>query len=440
MEKERHRHEQLGLRGESMDCMDLAINIFTSGKVVSYEKYKEENAQKGISDYLIKYVSMNFIHIFGSVVAIIFVFENLAKNSYFDAAACAFVALVAITDFVVLRTRVAPIVPAVISMISFGLFCVLVVWNGDAQGMGLVFIYIYPMLTVILLGIVKGAVFSVVLLALVVAECLVPGGSKFDYNLDASLRTIAVYVLIFGITLVFEISRETKDRVNEKLTLKIRETNENLQNIVAERTEKIVMLQNSILKTMAHLVEYRDLITGEHIERTQRGVNLLLSEIRNQKLFEEIIDAWDIDLILQSVQLHDIGKIAISDRILNKPARLTKDEYDQMKAHTTFGLKIIERIEADSGESELLTHAKIFAVSHHERWDGSGYPYGLRGDAIPLQGRIMAIADVYDALISERPYKKAYAHEHAVEIIAHGKGTQFDPVLTDLFIEIKSKF
>jgi response regulator RpfG family c-di-GMP phosphodiesterase len=216
--------------------------------------------------------------------------------------------------------------------------------------------------------------------------------------------------------------------------------NNNLQNLVNEKTEKVLKLQNAILATMSDLVEFRDNITGKHTERTQNGVKLLLDEINKQELFQDIVANWDIYLILQSAQLHDVGKIAISDNILKKPGSLTKDEFDEIKKHVTFGVDIIERIETDSGESDLLNHAKIFALTHHERWDGTGYPHGLRGDEIPLQGRIMAIADVYDALVSERPYKKAFTHEKAVEIIMDGKGSQFDPTLIDLFMRINDKY
>jgi len=423
-----------------MHFRDMVINIFTSGKSPFYGKYREEKVQEhGFSDYLIKYVLLNFIHIFGSIVLILFVFHNIAVNSYFDAVACASLAFTAITGFVISRTKIAQMVPAVISSISYGLFCVLVIWNGDAHGAGFLFIFIYPMFMIILLGMIKGIIFSAVLLVIVIVEFFVPGVSRFEYHLDISLRMIAVYILVTGTTLVLETSRRNKDKVNEKLTARIISINENLQNIVEERTKKIVKLQNSILKTMSNLVEYRDFVTGEHIERTQHGVSLLLSEIKRQKLFAEIIDDWDINLILQSVQLHDVGKIAISDLILNKPTELTKEEYEEMKKHAVFGFKIIERIEADSGESELLNHAKIFALTHHEKWDGTGYPHGLHGNNIPLQGRIMAVADVYDALISDRPYKKAFPHEEAVQIMIDGKGTQFDPVLIDLFVEINSR-
>jgi putative two-component system response regulator len=140
--------------------------------------------------------------------------------------------------------------------------------------------------------------------------------------------------------------------------------------------------------------------------------------------------------LLQSSQLHDVGKIAISDRILQKPGRLDPEEFDEMKKHAAFGAQIIERIEASTSASDFLKYAKIFAGTHHEKWDGSGYPNGLAGEDIPLQGRIMALADVYDALVSERPYKKAFSHTTAVKIIQDGQGSQFDPALTDIFIRV----
>jgi len=419
---------------------DLIINIFTSGKSLTYEKYKEEKIQEhGISDYLIKYVLMNFIHVFGFIVLLIFVYINLSKNSHFDANACMFLAFIAVMDFIISRTKVDQIVPAIISMISFGLFCILLIWNGASQGADFFFIFIYPILSIILIGMVKGVIFSTILLVIVIVEFLVPGVSHFEYHLDVAVRMIAVYILIFGTTLVYEISRKNKDKVNKKLLERINGVNDNLQNIVEERTQKIVRLQSSILKTMSNLVEYRDFVTGEHVERTQYGVNLLLEELRRSDAFSEIIKDWDTNLILQSVQLHDIGKIAISDLVLNKPAKLTDEEYEKMKEHALYGFKIIERIEADSGESELLNHAKLFALTHHERWDGKGYPNGLRANGIPLQGRIMAIADVYDALVSERPYKKAFSREEAFKIIMDGKGTQFDPLLIDLFLRVYNK-
>jgi len=216
--------------------------------------------------------------------------------------------------------------------------------------------------------------------------------------------------------------------------------NENLQKMVEDKTESVIELQNALLKTMAELVECRDDITGGHIERTQRGIKILLEEIEKSGIYAEEAEGWDLDLLLQSSQLHDVGKISINDVILKKPEKLNEQEFDEMKKHASFGEKIIEKIETLATESDFLKYAKIFAASHHEKWDGTGYPRGLKGDAIPLLGRIMAIADVYDALTSMRPYKDAFSHEEAVRIITESSGTQFDPKLVELFIKNSDKF
>ena len=220
----------------------------------------------------------------------------------------------------------------------------------------------------------------------------------------------------------------------------LKHINENLQQIVEEKTEEVLELQNAVLKTMSNLVEYRDDITGGHVERTERFLRILIEEMVKQKVYIEILDTWDLKLFLQSAQLHDVGKIAIRDNILMKPATLTKEEFDEMKKHTTFGETVIEKIQESSRESVFLTHAKIMAGTHHEKWDGSGYPRGMSGMTIPLQGRLMAIADVYDALISERPYKKAFSAEKAISIIKEGSGAQFDPALIEVFASAAHRF
>ncbi|MDR2701983.1 MAG: response regulator [Spirochaetaceae bacterium] len=216
--------------------------------------------------------------------------------------------------------------------------------------------------------------------------------------------------------------------------------NENLQKMVEEKTKSILDLQNALLKTMAELVECRDDITGGHIERTQRGIKILLDELVDSGTYREETKGWDVELLLQSSQLHDVGKISINDNILKKPGELNEQEFDEMKKHASFGERIIEKIETLAKESDFLDYAKIFAASHHEKWDGSGYPRGLKGNEIPLLGRIMAIADVYDALTSVRPYKKAFTHEEAVRIITKGNGTQFDPALVDIFNRVADLF
>jgi putative two-component system response regulator len=216
--------------------------------------------------------------------------------------------------------------------------------------------------------------------------------------------------------------------------------NKNLQSLVEAKTKTVLELQNAILKAMAELVENRDDITGKHVERTQSYLGLLLNAILKRGLYAEEMRNWDIDLVLQSSQLHDVGKIAVKDEILKKNGKLTKEEFAEIKKHPTCGEEIIEKIKQNTTEHEFLEHARIFAVAHHEKWDGGGYPNGLKGKEIPLQGRLMAIADVYDALVSDRPYKKAFLHEEAVKIISDSIGTHFDPDLVDIFLEISDKF
>jgi putative two-component system response regulator len=217
--------------------------------------------------------------------------------------------------------------------------------------------------------------------------------------------------------------------------------NVNLQEMVNAKTQTVVTLQNSMLKTVGNLVEQRDVVTGEHVERTRGYLAVLLDGMLEQKLYLDQVKSWDRDFFLQSSLLHDLGKISIRDSILLKPDKLTEEEFNIMKDHTTFGVRIIEEIEKDiPEESNFLSYAKILAGTHHEKWNGGGYPKGLKGEEIPLPGRLMAIADVYDALISLRPYKKPFTHEEAVNIIAEGKGSHFEPELVELFLLVADEF
>jgi len=216
--------------------------------------------------------------------------------------------------------------------------------------------------------------------------------------------------------------------------------NHNLQYMVEEKTKTVLDLQNAILRTVAELVECRDDTTGGHIERTQNYLRILIDALAEKDLYRDEVLSWNREFLLQSSQLHDVGKIAIRDCILQKPAKLTPEEFDEMKTHTSFGIKVIEKIQENTSEATFLEYAKVFASTHHEKWDGSGYPSGLKGTDIPLQGRLMAIADVYDALISERPYKKPFTHDEAVSIIKKGSGSHFDPNLVEVFLEQEDKF
>jgi putative two-component system response regulator len=226
----------------------------------------------------------------------------------------------------------------------------------------------------------------------------------------------------------------------ESQKAELKNLNENLQHLVDEKTGEVLELQNAVLITMANLVECRDDVTGGHVERTERFLRLLVEKMLEEEIYRDILDTWDINLFIQSSKLHDVGKIAIRDDVLLKPGPLTREEFEEMKKHTVFGETVIEKIQQNAKESIFLTHAKIMAGTHHEKWDGSGYPRGIGGSNIPLQGRLMAFVDVYDALISDRPYKKAFPPEQAVKIIIDGCGTQFDPDLKDVFLAASERF
>lgn len=205
-----------------------------------------------------------------------------------------------------------------------------------------------------------------------------------------------------------------------------------LENVVKE-------LEDSLVMSFSKLIEYRDCETGEHVERTRQYVKLLAHELKKEGKYKHILDEEYIEMLVRSEPLHDIGKIGISDNILLKPGRLTDEEYEEMKKHTLLGEEILNNMIETTPSQHYLKIGKEIAVSHHEHFDGSGYPYALKGEDIPLSGRIMAVADVYDALISNRIYRKAMSHEEACKIIIAGRGTQFDPTIIDIFIKIKDE-
>jgi putative two-component system response regulator len=220
----------------------------------------------------------------------------------------------------------------------------------------------------------------------------------------------------------------------------LRDYNDNLQQMVEKRTGQVVELQNAILNTVAEMVEFRDDVTGGHIERTQNYLRLLVDKLLREKIYWEEVSAWNLEFLITSAQLHDVGKIAISDAILNKPGKLTAEEFDIMKRHPAIGERAIDSIMKNTSENDFLRHAKVFAGTHHEKWDGSGYPRGLKNYDIPLQGRLMAVADVYDALISVRPYKQPLSAGDAGRIIVEGSEKHFDPMLVELFQDLAPQF
>ncbi|WP_420403631.1 HD-GYP domain-containing protein [Nisaea sp.] len=237
-------------------------------------------------------------------------------------------------------------------------------------------------------------------------------------------------------------------RVHNHLQLKraadlLRDQNSYLEAEVRQRTDDIRAIRDATIVALASLAETRDTETGNHIRRTQDYVKVLAEELRDHPAFKDVLTTDMIELMHRSAPLHDIGKVGVPDAVLLKPGRLTPEEFEIMKSHAALGHDALAKAEAVAGggkEKSFLRVAREIALTHHERWDGSGYPQGLAGGDIPIAGRLMSIADAYDAMISKRVYKAAMPHEDAVGEIRKGRGTQFDPDVVDAFLSIEERF
>lgn len=225
------------------------------------------------------------------------------------------------------------------------------------------------------------------------------------------------------------------------LHMELESYRKNLEKMVEIRTSQLKNTQDAILDTLAALTSLRDNETGSHILRTTYYVEALINNLRQKNHPRYRVDDLYANCIIKSAKLHDIGKVAIPDSVLLKPSKLTDEEFEMIKQHTVYGAELLDAAIEGLGEtSYFLSVAREIIVSHHEKWNGKGYPYGLRGENIPLSGRIMAIGDVYDALISHRPYKDKFFHEAALEIILKDAGTHFDPTLIQLSLDVFDQF
>ncbi|QGM47465.1 HD-GYP domain-containing protein [Methylocystis heyeri] len=229
-------------------------------------------------------------------------------------------------------------------------------------------------------------------------------------------------------------------RVRNQLEMKrvrdwLKSQNAVLEEEVSRRMAENDLTQKAAIRALAHLAEMRDSDTGDHVLRTQRYIELLADLLRDHPRFSQTLTQRYIDLLVRSAPLHDIGKVGVPDHILRKPGKLTDEEWEIMKTHAKLGSDAIESAERDLDRPvEFLALAKEIAHWHHERWDGEGYPDGLAGEAIPLSARMMAVADVFDALAAERVYKERMPLEQARRIIAEGRGSHFDPDIVDVFL------
>ncbi len=242
------------------------------------------------------------------------------------------------------------------------------------------------------------------------------------YALPRLFGVVAIVVMAYGTV-----------RRNGKMLARQQE----LMGKVKDEMEHVNKMQSQVIDALATLIENRDVGTGDHVIRTKYYVKMIAEALAKNEKFRDQLDDETLELIESAAPLHDVGKIAISDNILLKPAKLTKEEFDSMKAHTIKGRIMVGNILKNIENDRLLKIAEDIAVSHHEKWDGSGYPYGLREDDIPLPARIMAVADVFDALVSVRVYKDAVKPEEAIDVMMQESGKHFDPDIMQAFWEIK---
>ena len=301
---------------------------------------------------------------------------------------------------------------------------------------------------------------------LILLDIMMPGMSGYDVCRALKADAATANIPVIFVTAMSEVADEqlglalgavdyiTKPisaplvlaRIKTQLGMKrmqdfLRDQNHYLESEVERRVQEVAALQDVTIHAMASLAETRDSETGNHIRRTSHYLKALAEQLRHLPRFRDFLTDKTIELLFKTAPLHDIGKVGIPDHILLKPGRFEPHEMDIMKTHTTLGRDAILAAERELGiEVDFLKYAKEIAYSHHEKWDGTGYPQGLAGEQIPISARLMALADVYDALISCRIYKDGMRHEDAVSIIAQGRGTHFDADIVDAFLRIQDQF
>ncbi|MBQ9701157.1 MAG: HD domain-containing protein, partial [Lachnospiraceae bacterium] len=264
---------------------------------------------------------------------------------------------------------------------------------------------------------------------------------KVETNL---VINILLSLVIFG-SVAYFISSSYKNRTKAlKYAEELKEYQATLEERVEEQTVEIkeqaatmVELQKNTVEGMATLIQSRDGYTGEHVKSTKKYVSMIVNYMYDNNMYAGIITKSYVKKIENAATLHDVGKIKISDIILNKPGKFTEDEYEIMKTHTSHGGEIVKDILGKNADEELVQIATDVAKYHHEKWDGSGYPEGLKGKDIPLSARIMAVADVFDALISKRVYKEAMSIDEAFCILKQDAGSHFDPEIIDVFVDLR---
>lgn len=298
----------------------------------------------------------------------------------------------------------------------------------------------------LMVGDIHQTIWALMLLLFTVLVLLAGGGLNKTFVLSLQQR-FENRELLKKLSVQQAATEEARNQL-EKANADLREHESKLERLVHERTsqlwqrtEEIGLIKDATILALSSLAETRDNETGNHIRRTQKYIRILAVELKGNRRFSDFLSDENIELLHKLAPLHDVGKVGIPDHILHKPGKLTAEEFEIMKTHTILGGNAIAAAENEVNiQSHFLRIARQIAMGHHEKWDGSGYPFGLAGDDIPISARLMALADVYDALTNNRVYKSAMGHDEVEQIIVEGRGKHFDPDVVDAFLAIKEEF
>jgi putative two-component system response regulator len=293
---------------------------------------------------------------------------------------------------------------------------------------------------------------------LIILDINMPNMNGYEVidNIKSDARLVDVPIVFFSAlsgdeSEMLGLSRGASDYVNKpvipqlllhriRTQIELSRHRHNLEELVKAKQHRLDRLQRVTINTLTECSESRDSDTGQHIKRTSLYVETLAKHLACEADLSHRLRSGDIIQLISASPLHDIGKMGIPDAILMKNGKLTSEEFDVMKTHVTIGADMLRKAVAELGFESFLDMALEICLTHHEKWDGSGYPNNIKGDEIPLTGRIMAVADVYDALTSARPYKEPFSHEKAMQISIEGREKHFDPVLVDMFVEVADSF
>lgn len=300
------------------------------------------------------------------------------------------------------------------------------------SGAGFLWLLVAPILGNLLLGTGNGIALTLLNAIFVLSLWLLAAAGMLHVRLDEQ-PPVALWAIMGGNLIM----------INALVTASITAMMYGLQRALSrleKKNRELALTQDVTIETVATLAEYRDNETGNHILRTKRYVRILAERLAQQPDFQAQLTPEYIELLCKSAPLHDIGKIGVPDAILLKEGRLNEEEMEEMKLHSKYGYEALSRSADKLGHSSFLLLASEIAYTHHERWDGSGYPQGLHGEITPLSGRIMAVADVYDAMISRRIYKAPIKHTEAIDYLVEQRGKLFDPVIIDVLLEVSETF